>query len=138
MRPRYVALTALLLFPCSVLAEWEGQKTFRFQSGFWINLHHFLFQRAVEQPADNIAAPSGLAPEQAQGWSKALSYYHEQFDGKNGQSALSAGLAPKGYCRQPRDCADSGLLACIGYRLAAPRPAVGWIRSLSLEMGQDS
>ncbi len=83
MKPRYVALTALLLFPCSVLAEWEGQKTFRFQSGFWINLHHFLFQRAVEQPADNIAAPSGLAPEQSQDWSKALSYYHEQFDGKN-------------------------------------------------------
>ncbi len=82
-RPRYVALTALLLMPPSVLAELNTQETFRFQSGFWTNLHHFLFQRAVEQPADDTTASTKLGPEEAKDWSMALAYYGEQFDGKD-------------------------------------------------------
>ena len=83
MRYHFAAFTALLLLPCPVLAEWEGQTTFRFQSGFWINLHHFLFQRAVERPAEKTAVPSKLAPAQTQDWSKALTHYREQFEGKD-------------------------------------------------------
>ena len=83
MRYRYAVFTAFLLLPCSVLAEWDAQTTFRFQSGFWINLHHFLFQRAVERPAENTAAPSKLAPAQTHDWSKALTHYKEQFEGKD-------------------------------------------------------
>ena len=123
MRFRYAALTALLLLPCSVLAEWHEQKTFRFQSGFWINLHHFLFQRAGEQPVGNIAAPSFLAPEQAQGWSKALTYYKEQFDGVDlldrNMAAIKNALGDAGNARSLDETGlDGGLVEAL--EIAAP------------------
>ena len=83
VRPHFITLTALLLLSCSVPAAWDGQKTFRFQSGFWINLHHFLFQHAVEQPPADMTGLSKLAPEHVQGWSTALGHYREQFAGKD-------------------------------------------------------
>lgn len=67
---------------------------FRFQSGFWVNLHHFLYQQARLQSERTVtrtgAAVSGenslaaaqapvdtsaLTPEQSKAWSAALDYY---------------------------------------------------------------
>ena len=129
MRPRNFALTALLLLPCSVLAEGEGQKTFRFQSGFWINLHHFLFQRAVERPVDNFAALSNLAPEQTQDWSKALTYYREQFDGKDlldrDMVVLKNALGDAGNARSLNATGlDGGLVGAL--EMAAPVCRAVW------------
>ncbi|MGH9790008.1 MAG: hypothetical protein ACRD5W_02250, partial [Candidatus Acidiferrales bacterium] len=67
---------------------------FRFQSGFWLNLHHFLYQQArlhSERPVTRTGAAasgknslaaaqapvdtSALTPEQSKAWSAALDYY---------------------------------------------------------------
>ncbi len=70
---------------------------FRFQSGFWLNLHHFLYQQArlrSERPVTRTgtgAAPKGsaslpkdstlaaatdaLTPEELRAWNQALDYY---------------------------------------------------------------
>lgn len=76
-------LFALPLFPVALFDKASGQTTFRFQSGFWINLHHFVFQRAVELPTDELADSAGLGPEEAKAWRPALGYYRKEFDGKD-------------------------------------------------------
>lgn len=69
---------------------------FRFQSGFWLNLHHFLYQQArlrSERPitrtgsasargesraaAQAAADTDSLTPEQLKAWNAALDYYAE-------------------------------------------------------------
>jgi len=44
---------------------------FEFHSGFWINLHHFLYQQAREEQASRAAPPA----EGSQDWAAALDYY---------------------------------------------------------------
>lgn len=70
---------------------------FRFQSGFWLNLHHFLYQQArlrSERPitrsgsasargesraaAQAAADTDSLTPEQLKAWNAALDYYAEE------------------------------------------------------------
>jgi hypothetical protein len=69
---------------------------FQFQSGFWLNLHHFLYQQArlrSERPvtrtgtgaakarasapdgASLVAATEGLRPEELAAWNRALEFY---------------------------------------------------------------
>jgi hypothetical protein len=59
---------------------------FEFHSGFWINLHHFLYLAAVTQRSANgrrtptmseadIAILTSLPTEEQQRWSKAVAYY---------------------------------------------------------------
>ena len=56
---------------------------FVFHSGFWINLHHFLYEQAAERKqsgssgsaAGAVTSMSQLSPEQQQLWNAALDYY---------------------------------------------------------------
>ncbi|HET6268300.1 MAG TPA: hypothetical protein VFG11_11330, partial [Acidobacteriota bacterium] len=58
---------------------------FEFHSGFWINLHHFLYEQALLQKKNKGAAqtastqtagmPRSLSPEQQQLWQSAVDYY---------------------------------------------------------------
>ena len=126
---RCIALTAILLMPSSVLAEPDGQETFRFQSGFWANLHHFLFQRAVEQPADETTGPTKLGPEEAKDWSIALAYYREQFDGKDllerDMAVIKNALEDAGNARSPDSIGlDEGLVGAL--ETAAPAYRAVW------------
>ena len=76
-------LFALLLFPVSVFGQAGKQITFWFQSGFWINLHHFLFQQAGESAAGGLAPPTALAPPESKAWRTAVDYYRNEFDGRD-------------------------------------------------------
>jgi hypothetical protein len=62
----------------------EGTYPFEFHSGFWINLHHFLFEQALlrrqaansSQTAKNPTSPKNqLSAEQQRQWDAALNYY---------------------------------------------------------------
>ena len=66
----------------------SGAELFRFRSGFWLNLHHFLYVlgRSANGEADSKRAPvvnapedlgacEGLAPELKKAWSGAIEYY---------------------------------------------------------------
>jgi hypothetical protein len=62
----------------------EGTYPFEFHSGFWINLHHFLFEQALlRKQAANPGQPANrptdlknqLSSEQHQHWDSALDYY---------------------------------------------------------------
>lgn len=65
-------------------ARSEGTYPFEFHSGFWINLHHFLYEQALlrkeaassGQTANSAANPnSQLSAEQRQLWNTALDFY---------------------------------------------------------------
>jgi hypothetical protein len=62
----------------------EGTYPFEFHSGFWLNLHHFLYEQALlrkrggnsGQAAGVVASPDGkLSSEQQRLWSAAVDYY---------------------------------------------------------------
>jgi hypothetical protein len=63
----------------------QTQTLFEFHSGFWINLHHFLYLEALAQqpqgrhPATvsdaDAAALKSLSPEELSAWNSAVSYY---------------------------------------------------------------
>ena len=57
--------------------------SFEFKSGFWINLHHFLFHLSIEDPAAEHVTLDRLEPNQAEDWSQAVSYYRKTFEGKD-------------------------------------------------------
>lgn len=63
-----------------------GQKLFDFRSGFWMNLHHFLFLQAVlatpearkghgEIAAQDAGVAPLLSPDQKAAWDKAVNFY---------------------------------------------------------------
>jgi hypothetical protein len=65
-------------------ARGEGTYPFEFHSGFWLNLHHFLYEQALQrrraggpgQTASWAASPEGkLSPEQQRLWDAAVDYY---------------------------------------------------------------
>ena len=130
-RFRCAALTVLLLFPTSAFSDANRQTSFLFQSGFWVNLHHFLFQQAVERPTDNQAALTKLSSEQAGDWARALNYYQETFDGKDllgrDMTAIKNALGDAGD-RSSLDSAslDSALIGVL--ELAAPVYRTIWWR----------
>ena len=82
-RRRWITFAAWLLLPAALLGQQKGHTIFRFQSGFWSNLHHFLIQHALEPAADEPTAFMPLTPSQAEAWSRALGYYAEAFRGKD-------------------------------------------------------
>lgn len=66
----------------------EDTYPFEFHSGFWINLHHFLYEQALlrrrgdkPDPArSSTANPNGtLSPEQQQLWNAAVDYYWQPY-----------------------------------------------------------
>ncbi|HEV7891130.1 MAG TPA: hypothetical protein VGP08_10840 [Pyrinomonadaceae bacterium] len=65
-------------------ARGEGTYPFEFHSGFWLNLHHFLYEQALlrkraggpGQTESWAASPEGkLSPEQQRLWDAAVDYY---------------------------------------------------------------
>ena len=76
-------MIALLFFPRLVFAGPSEQVSFEFRSGFWINLHHFLFQQSIEDPTAAQVAIATLSPNQAEDWSQAISFYRKTFAGKD-------------------------------------------------------
>ena len=82
-RRHLASLLALILLPGSLSGEVPIQSTFWFQSGFWTNLHHFLFQQAVESATDDLALSADLSPEEGKVWRVALEYYRREFDAKD-------------------------------------------------------
>jgi hypothetical protein len=60
----------------------EGTYPFEFHSGFWINLHHILYEQALlrRRAAGGAAGQkSTLSPEQQRAWDAALDYYAGAF-----------------------------------------------------------
>lgn len=55
----------------------EKVDPFEFHSGFWINLHHFLYEQALLRRKQGTSAPTTtqLTPDQEQLWNAALDYY---------------------------------------------------------------
>lgn len=106
-RPRhgcFLLLAVLLAAVCLAAQEQPGQSSsklpeaerqqvpelsqgplpvFEFHSGFWVNLHHILYQqaRAHRTPAPREAgasvAPAALTAEEQKAWTTALNYYAE-------------------------------------------------------------
>lgn len=53
---------------------------FEFHSGFWVNLHQFLYQQARERRAPGAsrisqATPAGLSEEEQRAWNEAVAFY---------------------------------------------------------------
>lgn len=106
LRPRFFAFTLALSLAAGVVArghsndrgikpdtgkvqrQREASSVFEFHSGFWINLHDFLYHQArisARQPAGGSAGAAGtspgmadiggLTPEQQRTWTSVLDYY---------------------------------------------------------------
>jgi hypothetical protein len=90
------ALCILLVFviPRSSSAHPQGEPplgsvpVFELHSGFWVNLHHFLYRQAREQ-RDPAASKSpheplpGLSEQERQAWDDAVSYYAANYAGRD-------------------------------------------------------
>jgi hypothetical protein len=76
---RFVLLLALLVPAGPALAQAPVTESgFEFHSGFWINLHHFLYQQAFWRKAaaaEKLAKTDKLSDAQRREWSLALDYY---------------------------------------------------------------
>jgi hypothetical protein len=79
---------AFRLPPTLPRANSEAQETeqplpvFEFHSGFWINLHHFLYKLAHDQndsPTADLLAGAKLTPEEQRKWQGAVNYYAENY-----------------------------------------------------------
>lgn len=89
-------LCALLLAPAAA-TQTPGEPpvpVFEFHSGFWINLHHFLYQQARQQSQGTRATGKTAAPAKAQpapeltpaeqaAWETARGYYAAQMAGRD-------------------------------------------------------
>lgn len=69
-------------------APGEGTRPFEFHSGFWLNLHHFLYEQALlrRQGAGAVQAANGaanqkdkLSTEERRLWDSAVEYYARSF-----------------------------------------------------------
>ena len=102
----FIAACVALLWPSSVSANripkadaaerqdsvpiTSSDNLFEFHSGFWINLHHFLFEQAAIATAGPKGTPheaelstdssmaAGLSKDESKTWSDALLYYREK------------------------------------------------------------
>ena len=75
MNPRLVvAFSICLLVAPSALGQ-VSQSTFEFHSGFWLNLHHTLFNQATTTRAGRPPDLSTLTPAEANLWNQAVEYY---------------------------------------------------------------
>ena len=91
-----IALSAFLPLACSQPGAAQGnraatQALFRFQSNFWVNLHHALFREGALRRADNTRPAPGrpaplAAPDLSEGerrtWDNAVDYYAKEFAGR--------------------------------------------------------
>ncbi|TDX00362.1 hypothetical protein [Dinghuibacter silviterrae] len=82
---------APLLF-VGLLSAGNPHPLFSFHSGFWINLHHFLYEQAFLQkpgrrprgiPERDSALLAGLSGKDKDDWTAAVAYYAQHFSGKD-------------------------------------------------------
>jgi len=57
------------------------QSTFEFHSGFWVNLHHALYNQAAGKNAGRPPSLPALKPAETAAWNEALDYYERNFAG---------------------------------------------------------
>ncbi|MGP0075830.1 MAG: hypothetical protein ACLPWF_28270 [Bryobacteraceae bacterium] len=71
-----------------IVAAWQTQSfvsgevpeaTFEFHSGFWVNLHHTLYNQAAGKKAGRMPDLSALTPAETAAWNEALDYYGRNF-----------------------------------------------------------
>jgi hypothetical protein len=74
MKHRPHSFIAILLFQ-SVLSGEATQTTFEFHSGFWVNLHHTLYNQAAGKKAGRTPNLSGWKSAETTVWNEALDYY---------------------------------------------------------------
>jgi hypothetical protein len=77
MRSRIVI--ALLIFANSLFSA----DLFDYHSGLWLNLHHFLYQLAVNAKESKPVAGAGLTGDAGAAWSAAIQYYGASVINKN-------------------------------------------------------
>jgi hypothetical protein len=75
---RWACMVAALIAPGCVAQSDRGGETFEFQSGFWTNLHHFVYEQAMSQTP--VEADSA-------GWRAALGYYKREVLPQSGSAA---------------------------------------------------
>jgi hypothetical protein len=83
MKPKLLSLLILaliaLLGSAVTISATPAETTypFEFHSGFWINLHHFLYEQALlKKESKPLAAPkTPFSPAQQQVWNAAIDYY---------------------------------------------------------------
>ncbi len=97
-------LAAMILSPCCSAAAQSGVlpgspqeaqekpqvPVFEFHSGFWVNLHHFLYQQVRARAAQTAKAPEGtpvstegLRADEKRDWKAALDYYASGMAGRD-------------------------------------------------------
>ena len=152
--PRLSRLISLLLILASLAPSSQGQEVqsdfgplpvFEFHSGFWVNLHQFLYYQARlrdSTPEAKAAATKSSAPVLKQTpvslnaleqktWEEAISYYRANYAGKDPQFNLDLILL-KNQLGDFEDCnellgrkkrvCDAGLPGNIGVILEAAAP----------------
>lgn len=78
------AHSAGLLLPVALSGQGTGASGLEFRSGFWINLHHILFDEAFGDGSEGIDIQNSTSHGQHDdAWSQAIEYYSETFDGKD-------------------------------------------------------
>lgn len=122
-------LLGLLLFPFSVFAQENGQTTFQFRSGFWINLHHSLFWQAATSGHSESNGSVALSAPEAFAWRQALEFYRERFHGKDllqpGMAEIKNVLGDSGNSQSVRESGlDAGLVNAL--ETAAPVYRSAW------------
>jgi hypothetical protein len=97
------ALLAIALFlaqaPIAPVGQ-TTQTTFEFHSGFWINLHHTLFNQAAGMKAGRPPDLTDLPPAEAGVWNQALTFY--------GQSLVNHDLLEASMVRMNQALALAG------------------------------
>jgi len=110
MRSRNCALfVALLLLPAAGRAD-----TFEFHNGFWINLHHFLYEQALAQ---------GATPPGPQDWREAVNYYRSEVVKQDLLSDEAGQINDRlANLEDAKSIADAGLPADLAAILNAAAP----------------
>jgi len=91
--PCFGALVFVFVFPCraqQVESMYGPLPVFEFHSGFWVNLHHFLYHEARARLAagDNHASSAktsgpSLKPAEQKIWDDAIAYYVANYAGRD-------------------------------------------------------
>ena len=152
--PRAALLSFFLLIlaglaPCSLGQEVQSDfgflPVFEFHSGFWVNLHQFLYYQArIREPTPEARAAAGkspapvlkqtpiaLTPAEQKTWDEAVAYYRKNYAGADPQLNLDLILL-KNQLGDFEDCGellgrkkktcDAGLPGNIGIILEAAAP----------------
>jgi hypothetical protein len=152
--PRTLLLLCLLLFLATAAPLTRAQEVesslgplpvFEFHSGFWVNLHQFLYYQArLRESTPEARAASGkssgpvlkqapltLAPDEQKTWEQAIAYYQRNYADKDPQVNLDLILL-KNQLGDFEDCnellgkkkraCDAGLPGNIGVILEAAAP----------------